>query len=92
MSTSKPSTINLKIEFGGGLELLFNNQRSHRIALPSVAPSTSFASPSSPPAPTRPADITFLISWLKNNLLMERAELFVDDDGVGVCVLSLSPI
>jgi len=33
------STITFKVEFGGGLELLFGNKRVHSISLPSLVPS-----------------------------------------------------
>ena len=78
------STISLKIEFGGGLELLFSNQRSHKITVPALIPvssSTPDAS-ASEEARTKPADLTFLIFWLRDNLLKERAELFVENGTV----------
>ena len=37
MSTAS-NRISLKVEFGGGLELLFSNQRSHRVTIPSTVP------------------------------------------------------
>ncbi|ETW77333.1 hypothetical protein HETIRDRAFT_125501 [Heterobasidion irregulare TC 32-1] len=71
------TTLNIKIEFGGGLELLFSNQRSHRISLPAHR------------LAVQPANMDFLIQWLKENLLKERAELFVENDTVrpGILVL-----
>ncbi len=83
--------LHLKIEFGGGLELLFSNQRSHRISLPSDVP-TVYQNPREkqddlPPAEDtnmKPADVHFLLRWLRDNLLKERAELFMD--GETVCV------
>ena len=63
--------INLKIEFGGGMELLFGNVRSHQVSVPSQAPAVGSG-------PERPADLTFLIQWMKENMLKEREELFVD--------------
>jgi len=80
---SSVSTLNLKIEFGGGVELLFGNKRSHKITIPATAPATASSS-----KPERSADVTFLIQWLKENLLKERSELFVDANGEGVCVRS----
>lgn len=62
-------SISLKIEFGGGLELLFSNKRSHQITIP--------ANPGD-----KPANITFLIFWLKDNLLKEREELFIESGTV----------
>ncbi|EIM87548.1 ubiquitin-like modifier 1 [Stereum hirsutum FP-91666 SS1] len=86
------STINVKIEFGGGLELLFSNQRSHRVSIPSHVPAPTAASDSTDAETTpstRPSDITYLISWLKDNLLQERAELFIENGTVrpGILVL-----
>jgi ubiquitin related modifier 1 len=81
MSSTLP--LNLKIEFGGGLELLFGNVRSHKITIPALAPAIASSS-----KPERPADVTFLIQWLKDYLLKERGELFVDSNGEGVCVRS----
>jgi hypothetical protein len=90
------SNLSLKIEFGGGLELLFDNKRAHRISLPSRIPSswsptTRTSATGSAPSPmeheeTRPTDVRFLIYWLNDNLLRERSELFVEDGTV--CVLS----
>ncbi|THH18889.1 hypothetical protein EW146_g2163 [Bondarzewia mesenterica] len=83
------STINLKIEFGGGLELLFSNQRSHRVSIPARAPTASPLANGSEASKTKPADIDFLVGWLKDNLLRERAELFVENGTVrpGILVL-----
>ena len=78
---SSMSTLNLKIEFGGGIELLFGKIRSHKITIPVIAPATASGSKTE-----RPADVTFLIQWLRDNLLKERSELFVDGNGEGVYV------
>ena len=76
------STLKLKIEFGGGLELLFSNERIHKIALPAhIPPSSPSAKADSPDAP---ANVTYLIYWLKENLLKERAELFEENGTVYV--------
>ena len=75
------STISLKIEFGGGLELLFSNKRSHRITLPAAVPasnSTNILNPITDSASTKPIDITYLIYYLKDHLLKERVELFIE--------------
>jgi hypothetical protein len=89
------STLSLKIEFGGGLELLFDNKRSHRLAVParipaswSLATRTAVSTAPNPEAEntkTRPVDVRYLIYWLNDNLLRERSELFVEDGTV--CVL-----
>ncbi|KAG6916750.1 Ubiquitin- modifier 1 [Tephrocybe rancida] len=69
------ATISLKVEFSGGLELLFSNQRAHTVEL----------SKSEPDKPT----LQDLIDWLRDNLLKERVELFVEDGTVrpGILVL-----
>ncbi|KAH8981935.1 ubiquitin-like modifier 1 [Lactarius hatsudake] len=75
------SHLRLKVEFGGGLELLFSNQRKHLVTVPPVAPQGNEGE--------RPADINFLIHWLKDNLLKERPELFIEGGTVrpGILVL-----
>ncbi|KAH9996311.1 ubiquitin-related modifier 1 [Russula vinacea] len=71
----------LKIEFGGGLELLFLNQRTHLIVIPSTVPQGDKKG--------QPVDIDFLVHWLKDNLLKERPELFIENGTVrpGILVL-----
>jgi ubiquitin related modifier 1 len=64
----------LKIEFGGGLELLFLNQRTHLIDIPSTVPQGDKKG--------QPVDIDFLVHWLKDNLLKERPELFIENGTV----------
>ncbi|KAI0299420.1 ubiquitin-related modifier 1 [Multifurca ochricompacta] len=73
--------LKLKIEFGGGLELLFSNQRTHFVAIPSTVPQGDNKG--------QPADINFLTHWLRDNLLKERPELFIDTGTVrpGILVL-----
>ena len=63
------------------MELLFGNVRSHKISIPKSAPATASGSKAE-----RPADVTSLIQWLRDNLLKERSELFVDSNGEGVYV------
>ena len=63
------------------MELIFGNVRSHKISIPMIAPATASGSKTE-----RPADVTFLIQWLRSNLLKERSELFVDANGEGVYV------
>ncbi|KAI0325494.1 ubiquitin-related modifier 1 [Cubamyces sp. BRFM 1775] len=93
-------TISLKIEFGGGLELLFSNQRSHRVTIPALVPAASSSSTSSSSTAQtaqdeagaekkKPADLAYLIFWLRDNLLKEREELFIENGTVrpGILVL-----
>jgi hypothetical protein len=67
---SENDKVTFKIEFGGGLELLFANQKQHTLTLPAVNTSG------------KPTDLTDTILWLRDNLLKERPELFVEDKTV----------
>ncbi|XP_061459762.1 ubiquitin-related modifier 1 isoform X1 [Rhineura floridana] len=60
--------LSVRLEFGGGAELLFNGIRKHQVTLPSQQ---------------EPWDIRNLLVWIKENLLKERPELFVQGDSVG---------
>jgi ubiquitin related modifier 1 len=62
------TTRSVKVEFGGGLELLFSNKKSHEVDIPATT------------VDGEPADMKSLILWLKDNLLKERVELFLDVD------------
>lgn len=91
--------LKLRIEFGGGLELLFSNQRTHDISLPSRVYPASNSPLEAKNAQDfgeldgRPADMKFLLSWLKANLLKEREELFLDGNTVFVTVpICLRPL
>ena len=66
--------LTLKVQFGGGLELLFSNQRDHNVTIPSVAPNDD--------GKDGPVDIGFLIRWLKDNRLTDRPELFTEGETV----------
>ncbi|KAJ7135451.1 ubiquitin-related modifier 1 [Mycena crocata] len=81
------TSISLKVEFSGGLELLFSNQRSHKLSVPALVPTTYDDASNS--SDTKPADITFLIHYLRDNLLKERVELFMEGGTVrpGILVL-----
>ncbi|EAU84002.1 hypothetical protein CC1G_11440 [Coprinopsis cinerea okayama7 len=86
------TTLNIKIEFGGGLELLFSNQRSHKVSIPSLVPKDNTTSAKNPPPKDdllKPADITYLIHHMRDHLLQEREELFVENGTVrpGILVL-----
>ncbi|KAG8216149.1 ubiquitin-like modifier 1 [Butyriboletus roseoflavus] len=84
------STINLKVEFSGGLELLFGNQRTHTLSL--HPPSASADESATPPTEgTTPTDVTltYLMHHLRTHVLTERPELFMEGDTVrpGILVL-----
>ncbi|KII91750.1 hypothetical protein PLICRDRAFT_105361 [Plicaturopsis crispa FD-325 SS-3] len=98
MSTTAASTtptISVKVEFSGGLELLFGNTRSHSIVVPgrvSIKNTTTSVRDSEKKIDenaTKPADVAYLIAHLRDHLLQEREELFVEDGSVrpGILVL-----
>ena len=73
------STLSLKIEFGGGLELLFSKQRSHRITVPAAVPANNSTNITNAiTESTKPIDLTYLIYYLKDHMLKERVELFME--------------
>ncbi|EIW53411.1 ubiquitin-like modifier 1 [Trametes versicolor FP-101664 SS1] len=84
------TTLSLKIEFSGGLELLFANERSHRITLPALVPAAQGQTAvEDSDAPKKPVDLEYLVFWLRDNLLKERVELFIENGTVrpGILVL-----
>ncbi|KAL1877611.1 hypothetical protein VTK73DRAFT_8435 [Phialemonium thermophilum] len=75
---SVEADISLVIEFSGGLEMLFSNQKRHTISVPAVDKSG------------KPVNISFLIDYLCENLMKDsRKELFLLDNHVrpGILVL-----
>ncbi|KAF8892984.1 ubiquitin-related modifier 1 [Infundibulicybe gibba] len=85
-SNTDSTTLTLKVEFGGGLELLFANERKHTITLPSlVAP----ANDDSAIRERTPPNITYLIHHLRTHLLTERPELFTEGSTVRLGILVL---
>jgi len=71
------TTKSIQVEFGGGLELLFSNQKSYAVEIPTTTTGD------------KPTDVNYLIHWLRSNLLREREELFLDNGTVrpGILVL-----
>ncbi|XP_074100947.1 ubiquitin-related modifier 1 [Cotesia typhae] len=71
--SSKSAELPITIEFGGGAELLFGNKKKHQINLPGDKNWT----------------LKDLIFWIRDNLLKEREELFLQNDTVrpGILVL-----
>ncbi|XP_075553551.1 ubiquitin-related modifier 1 isoform X4 [Dermacentor variabilis] len=59
--------IHLRVEFGGGAELLFGNQKKHDVALRGGHEKCTLSD---------------LITWLKANLLKGKEELFVQGNTV----------
>ncbi|CAF0971106.1 unnamed protein product [Rotaria sordida] len=66
--------MHLTLEFAGGAELLFGKQKNHSIDLPDNNSSWT---------------IRTLLVWIRENLLRERPELFIQGDSVrpGILVL-----
>ncbi|KAJ8951292.1 hypothetical protein NQ318_008196 [Aromia moschata] len=66
--------VEISIEFGGGAELLFDNKKLHIVKLP---------------VKDKQWILGDLLFWIKDNLLKERPELFLQDGSVrpGILVL-----
>lgn len=86
------SMITINIVFSGGLELLFGNERNHSVSIPHIVPSdnSTHSTPSSTPPSgndvpstgaggTKTADLEYLIYHLRDHLLKERPELFMEN-------------
>lgn len=66
--------MHITLEFAGGAELLFGKQKNHSIDLPDDK---------------APWTLRTLLVWIRENLLRERPELFIQGDSVrpGILVL-----
>lgn len=96
-------TMTIKLVFSGGLELLFGNERNQSVLIPPFVPSdnstrSSPSSSSSTPSlhndtpstgETKAADLEYLIYHLRDHLLKERPELFMENGTIrpGILVL-----
>lgn len=70
---SSDGRIPVVVEFTGGLELLFSNQRKHQVAIPNTDGNG------------RSANLAFLVRYLCENLMTDkRKEMFVMDGTVSV--------
>jgi len=69
------AAMSIKLEFSGGAELLVNNQKKHDINLPNTT--------------DKPLTLQDLLYWIRDNLIQERADLFMKDNSVrpGILVL-----
>ncbi|XP_037048582.1 ubiquitin-related modifier 1 homolog [Bradysia coprophila] len=65
--------LDITLEFGGGAEFLFNKIKKHEVSLDGKKVQT----------------IRDLLTWMKENILTERPELFIQDGSVrpGILVL-----
>ena len=70
-----PPKLSLKVEFGGGLDLLFSNERKHTISI-----GAKFLEDGQ----EKEADVRHLIRWLRENKLKERPELFMEGNTMSV--------
>ncbi|PVU84774.1 hypothetical protein BB559_007428 [Furculomyces boomerangus] len=68
--------MNINVEFSGGMELLFGGVAKKTIQI-------------SPTFGGNPAKISDMIIWLKDNLLTENVDLFIQGDSIrpGILVL-----
>ncbi|KAK7449228.1 Ubiquitin-related modifier 1 [Stygiomarasmius scandens] len=83
-------SLGIRIEFGGGLELLFCNEKKHKITIPVSVPKDNDTKVSSDSSKElKPADVNYLIHHLRDHLLKERVELFMENGTVrpGILVL-----
>ncbi|XP_065551829.1 ubiquitin-related modifier 1 [Lathamus discolor] len=66
--------VSLQVEFGGGAEFMFDGVKKHQVTLP---------------CQPEPWDIRNLLQWIKENLLKDRPELFMQGESVrpGILVL-----
>ncbi|KAG1765648.1 hypothetical protein EDD22DRAFT_880175 [Suillus occidentalis] len=96
-------TMTIKLEFSGGLELLFGNERSQSVLIPPFVPSDNSTHSSPSPSSsipssynsipstgeTKAADLEYLIYHLRDHVLKERPELFMENGTIrpGILVL-----
>ncbi|KAI8979744.1 ubiquitin-related modifier 1 [Mycotypha africana] len=71
------SELNINVEFSGGMELLFNNVSKHTIKFPATNNAGS------------PSNLQDLLFYIRDNMMTDRKELFVEKDTVrpGILVL-----
>lgn len=74
--TLKTKMVHLTLEFGGGLELLFQSVKTHHVDVPEKNGEKQLT-------------IGALLFWIRDNLLKERPEMFMKGNSVrpGVLVL-----
>ncbi|KAI8074015.1 ubiquitin-related modifier 1 [Gongronella butleri] len=68
--------LTINVEFSGGMELLFNNERKHKISMPAQIDG-------------RPTKLQDLLLHIRDDIMTEKKDLFVDNDTVrpGILVL-----
>ncbi|KAL8802195.1 MAG: hypothetical protein Q9182_003985 [Xanthomendoza sp. 2 TL-2023] len=79
MNTARPEElIPITVEFTGGLDMLFSNQRKHSISIPAIDEDGN------------PSNMAYLVRYMCDHLMKDRRkEFFVVDDNVrpGILVL-----
>ncbi|KAG0211346.1 Ubiquitin- modifier 1 [Mortierella sp. GBA30] len=68
------NSLRIELQFSGGMELLFDNQKTIHAKVPAFFPGNSSEE-------NHAATIRDLIGWIANTQLKERPELFIGTDG-----------
>ncbi|KAK1780730.1 ubiquitin-related modifier 1 [Copromyces sp. CBS 386.78] len=78
MSDPKDQKVDITVDFSGGLEILFSNQKHHALSVPAQD------------SEGKPANVGFLIKYLCQTLMTDpRADLFVLGDELRPGILCL---
>ncbi|GAA6062653.1 hypothetical protein JCM10212_003465 [Sporobolomyces blumeae] len=89
------TTVQLEVQFSGGMELLFSNQHNHTIRIPRYYDPETITKTANVQAPEptegRKTDVRFLIWWLREHLLedRDRPELFSQGETIRPGILIL---
>ncbi|GAA5837291.1 hypothetical protein JCM3766R1_002185 [Sporobolomyces carnicolor] len=89
------ATVNLEVQFSGGMELLFSSIHNHKITVPRFYSPSTLAQTGLSEAPTpsegTKTDIKFLIWWLREFLLedRDRPDLFSQGETIRPGILIL---
>ncbi|CAO3703430.1 unnamed protein product [Rhizopus stolonifer] len=70
------ANLNINVQFSGGMELLFNNVSKHTIQIPTQTSG-------------KPSTLKELILYIRDNMMTDKKDLFVEKDTVrpGILVL-----
>ncbi|KAK2535130.1 Urm1 [Columba livia] len=82
--------VSLQVEFGGGAEFLFDGVKKHQVTLPCQPEPCEYQNLlDNSKERNKAGDIRNLLKWIKQNLLKERPELFMQGESVrpGILVL-----
>lgn len=71
LKIDSPVAVTTDTQKSGGLEMLFSDERKHKISIPSKMPDGT------------PSNVGYLVQWLCDNLMKDpRKELFILDNSV----------